>query len=226
MLENANGELTVPEWMPPVELDPARAAALRQGPGLAFAQSWLDETEPGFQEGRVWLGHAENRLYVFGEFEDRHIHSPATTFNDPLRREGDFFEILIRPEPQERYDELHVTPTGCRSQFRFLDLDYVRRLREDASVTDLPSILHFDQPLFEAAVRIDEEQGRWCVLACLYPEKIVDASVVDAIPANWRAAFCRWDVDPGTGRIVSSSTAPFREYNYHRHAEWHRLRLA
>jgi len=224
--------LIAPPWGSADEPGADDIAALTDAPTLPFMQFWERTRDAAFQPGFVRLAHADDRLFVFAELSDARIHSPAARFNDPLRKQGDFFEILLRPCGQQSYYELHITPTGCRSQFRFADLDYVRRLRAENPDADITPRLRYDAPVFDAAVSVDEPAGRWRVLAAVHLPRLIDQPdrfpevAHGPITRRWRAAFCRWDMHPDTGHVVQSATAPFPAHNYHLHPAWHRLTLA
>ncbi len=202
---------------------PAREPS-RDDPCLTMRQSWLPEPEPDLQPTYIWLGHDGKRLIVLADMIDADIYSPATQVNDPRRKEGDFLEILLRPDGQDSYYEMHVTPTNCHSQFWFEDRGHVERLREQTSAESLAELLQFDRPIFDSNVQIDEAKGRWTVRATIDLAQLLDAD--QPRPDRWFAAFCRWDVNRKTSRVISSASSPFTEYNYHQHDKWRALTLA
>jgi len=195
----------------------------RGGACLTMRQTWLPQPDADLQPTYIWLGHDAKRLIVLADMIDRDIFSPATQFNDPQRKEGDFLEILLRPDGQNSYYEMHITPTNCRSQFRFDDREHIARLREQYVDGNLSQHLQFDRPIFDSDVQVDETAGRWTVHAVIELAQLVDDG--KAVPRHWHAAFCRWDVNRKANRIISSATSPFTEYSYHQHEHWRRLVL-
>jgi hypothetical protein len=202
---------------------PAREPA-RDDPCLTMRQTWLAEPEADLQPTYIWLGHSDTHLIVLADMIDADIYSPATQFNDPQRKEGDFLEILLRPDGQTSYYEMHVTPTNCRSQFWFEDGEHVARLRKKYATDSFTQYLQFDRQIFDSDVQIDRAGGRWTMHAAIDLAQLLDSG--QPLPARWFAAFCRWDVNRNAGRVISSATSPFTQYNYHQQDQWRTLSLA
>ena len=85
---------------------------------ISFEQTWQDEKNA--QPAWVKMAIREKKLLVYAEFTDYDISNPATRFNDPVRNKGDFLELILKPEGQSSYYELHVTPQNLTSSSGFL----------------------------------------------------------------------------------------------------------
>jgi len=192
---------------------------------LEFHQNWLDEKNAEFQAGQVWFAHDGERLMVYARLQDRCPFSEADGFNDERREQGDYLEVLIRPDQQERYDELHVTPAGGLAQLRFEDLAHVQRLRQAGPDQPIIPMVENPDPVFDASARIDAANGCWTACVRIDMAKVLATPVGEPVPERWYAAVCRWDHNPTTGQVVESATAMYTQHNYHRHDEWHTLQL-
>lgn len=212
--------------LPPFELadwSSVRAAFARL-PAWEFRQHWEPSVTPGFRRGLFQAGCWSDALVVFAELDDDDIFNPMTRFNEEAYRHGDAFEMFLRPEGQDAYYELHVTPDNHKLQLRFPS---PAEFRQPAGGGRRAGIDEFKQtkPLFQSVTRVDHAAAKWSVVA-----RIPFASVVETPEATrlrrWRFSASRYDYTRGATRPVLSSTSPHVRCDFHRIEEWGVLSLA
>jgi len=186
-----------------------------------FGQPWLKKPEPLFAAGQVRVALSGMSLTVFATFRDLDVFNPVSHFNVPAFPHGDVFEIFLRPPGQAAYYEFHVTPGAALLQLRWpepmrtLPIDWAGlgdpilpykvtrwRIRAQARSVRQGWEAHVEIPLR----RVFEDEPPW------------DGS-------HLRVLFGRYDYTRGRLRPAISSTAPLREPDFHRSAEWHSLEL-
>ncbi|MCX7915927.1 MAG: hypothetical protein N3A53_06450, partial [Verrucomicrobiae bacterium] len=102
-------------------LDGAAQCILQQG--------WRDQPEPRFRPGTVRVASHCSHLVVAAELVDDDIFNPITKFNEAAFPHGDVFEMFFRPEWQEAYYELHVSPVNQLFQLRIPSATHFRMAR-------------------------------------------------------------------------------------------------
>lgn len=188
--------------------------ALEGAAECPMRQGWRDEPEPRFRPATVRVAAHGSDLVVAAELVDDDIFNPITKFNEPAFPHGDVFEIFLRPEHQEAYYELHVSPTNHRFQLRIPSATHFR-LAQGASSLE-PWKVH--QPLVRSRVHVDPKQKKWWVLAVV-PFTISENGAVGP-GSRWQFSFCRYDYTRGCDQPVLSSTSPYVMPDYHRQSEW------
>jgi hypothetical protein len=181
-----------------------------------LGQSWRTEHEPDFSPGWAHIGWCPTGLDISGVFIGRNQTNRARKLNDRTWELGDIFEFFLQAEGGARYVELHVTPENHRLQLLW-PAGGLEEFRAGKAVLEEFTV---DDPAWvESAVRV--ESDHWTIrlhvpFRCL---GLGDGKP----PKTLRACVCRYDWSSGSE--VLSSTAPLREANYHRVAEWSTLRL-
>lgn len=188
-------------------------------PAIELRQHWLSSPEEQFRAGYVNVGRKGERLIVFAELHDEDIFNPALKFNDPARNKGDFFEIILKPEGQKAYYEMHVTPTNFRSQFRFPDGNWVAKFRKSNPDENVSSHVKFDDPVFESETLVLSKENVWYVSAVIAIENICE-DVDFANLERLKFAFCRSDFSRLCSKPVMSCSNPCRAVNWHNQNEW------
>jgi len=209
--------------LPSIDIDSWEAieAAFREAQPCALRQAWRPEPEPGLRPAWVRTGWRPDALWVYAELEDADIFNPETRFNAPAFTVGDAFEMFLRPEGQDPYYEIHVTPQNQKFQLR---IPYADALQSLPRGTGLPPAWMVAQPVIESRTLALPERERWRVLA-LVPFSLVVESGAAAPGVRWRFSFSRYDYTHGEAQPVLSSTSPHREVNFHRQQEWGTLQF-
>ncbi len=217
---NGSGTIPADAWV--ARRAPAGPDAAPPGPAAvdgdwrALRQAWRPEPEPAFQPGWARVRWSPRALHVDAVFAGRRPANRARRLNDRTWELGDICEFFVRAEGAPRYLELHVTPENRRLQLRWpegglADFRAGRAALADFTVAD-PAWVES-----EACVAADHWRVRLTVpFACL-------GLPPSGAPPRLRACVCRYDCE--SGAEVLSSTAPLREPDYHRVAEWQPLRL-
>jgi hypothetical protein len=182
----------------------------------ALDQCWRDAREPTFTPGWARVRWQPDGLAISGVFVSRRAANRARRLNDRTWELGDIFEFFLRAEGCARYIELHVTPENQRLQLLWpahglADFRAGRAKLEDFTVDDPAWV--------ESAAHVTPTH--WAVRVFL-PFRCLGLVAGAPLPAL-HACVCRYDWSHGVEGL--SSTAPLREPNYHRLAEWSPLRL-
>jgi hypothetical protein len=193
----------------------------RGRPALALGQPWREAAEPLFAAGQVRIGLMGMSLSIFATLRDRDIFNPVEHFNTPAFPHGDVFEIFLQPEGQSSYYEFHITPSAALLQLRWPAP--MRKLAPDWSAVADP-LLAYKISRWRIHARTATTRQGWEVHAEIPLRRIFEES------APWngsrlRVNFGRYDYTRGRLRPVLSATAPLREPDFHRTAEWHALEL-
>ena len=141
-------------------------SAFAQADPVSLAQTWLPTLEPVFKPACVRTGRTESDLAVFAEMEDEDIFNKATSLNECTYELGDVFEIFVKPETQEKYFEIHVTPENQKLQLSFPRPGAIRE-KPAAPVADPLAKYKFDNPVICSRTLVEAARSRWSVLALL-----------------------------------------------------------
>lgn len=190
-------------------------------PALTMSQTWLPALEPDFAPAFVRAGWRDEALFVFAELVDSDIFTGATSHNQRMWELGDVLEIFLRPDAQEAYTELHITPTNLRMQLRLADAQAVQELAKAKSF----ETAMIERPIFESAVWVRPETQRWHVSARIPATGICDR-VERMEGSRWHFSFSRYDYTKGREKPVISSTSPHPIARFHSQAEWGTLHFA
>jgi len=174
-----------------------------------------------YHPATVYLGWAEDQLFVVARQEDRDIHSTSTDRNQPLWALGDVFEIFLQVDGHPDYLELHVSPNAHTLQLRFPSEAEMRADRVKGKGLLAKYTLGGD--LFDFRVRFRPEG--WDVLALLPFETIRPGFTRDG-NRTLRASFCRYDYSRDTEEPDLSSTSLHATPDFHRLFEWLSITLA
>ncbi len=188
---------------------------------IPFHQTWQDVKDA--QPAWVKIAAGKASLLFYAEFTDYDISNPAGKFNDPARNKGDFLEIILKPEGQSSYYELHVTPQNLTSQFRFSDADAVKLLDKypDMSATEILCVYN---DIFKSKTNLTPEQNKWNIFTEVSLPAIAEGRDLSLI-GKIQFAVCRCDYTKSTETYSYSSTAPFSKYFFHNQDEWGTLIL-
>jgi hypothetical protein len=198
-------------------------AVFREAPVCTMKQAWLPAPEPGFRPAMVRTGWRLDALYVLADMEDAEIFNPETRFNEPSFQVGDVFEMFLRPEDQEPYYEIHVSPQNQKFQLRVPFENAIFQVKMPPGVF-LPPDWMVTRTVVESRVSVLAGQERWRVLAVIPFRLVVERGAV-APGANWRFSFSRYDYTRGVAKPVLSSTSPHQVLSFHRQQEWGTLQF-
>ncbi len=195
----------------------------REAPVCTMKQAWLPVPEPGFRPARVRTGWRPEALYVLADLDDADIFNPETRFNEPAFQFGDVFEMFLRPEDQEPYYEIHVSPQNQKFQLRVPYENAIFKVKAPPGAF-LPPDWMVTQTVVESRVSVLTGQERWRVLAVIPFRLVVERGTV-VTGARWRFSFCRYDYTRGAAQPVLSSTSPHKVLSFHRQQEWGTLQF-
>jgi hypothetical protein len=191
--------------------------AFRGAAACTLGQTWLAAPAPGFRPATVRTGWRPDALYVLADLEDADIFNPETRFNEPSFQFGDVFEMFLRPENQDPYYEIHVTPENQKFQLRVPFENGVFKVKPPPGAF-LPPEWMVQTPI-ESRVSVNVAQARWRALAVIPFSLVVEAGVAGA-GMRWRFSFSRYDYTRGAEQPVHSSTSPHPVLSFHRQQEW------
>jgi hypothetical protein len=86
---------------------------------IEMGQAWLAAPEPDFLAAEVRVGRRGNSLIVSATMPDLDIFTKTTNANQRTWELGDVFEMFLKPEGEDFYRELHITPANTRTQLAF-----------------------------------------------------------------------------------------------------------
>jgi hypothetical protein len=203
-------------------IDPADFAQLQAAfsaaPSVTLQQTWQVPPSANFAPATVRVAWQGDSLLVFAELTDAEIVSGSTRHNQRLWELGDSFEMFFRPEHQEAYLELQVSPNNHRLQLRYANPEALERARITGSIQE--ALIH--GAAFRSYVWLEAQKSRWFVLAEV-PTPLVQAAGAAQPGDGWRYSFSRYDYTKSESEPVISSTSPHAEANFHRQQEWGRL---
>lgn len=184
-----------------------------------MGQAWLPKPEANWKPAVVRAGWTARGLRVEAELDDLDVFNPARDFNEVAYTQGDVFEIFVRPEAQEAYFEIHITPENQVLQLRFANAAAIEKLRDNGLGKDLLAPHKVWQPRIASETRVDVAQAKWIVRA-----EVPFALALEKGPMKpgerWFCSFCRYDYTRGERQPVLSSTSPHAKCNFHRQQEW------
>jgi hypothetical protein len=204
--------------MPTLAAPPVAAAAAT----WSYGQAWLPALEPDFQPATVHFTWLRDALQVAATLHDRDIFNPATRFNEVAYPLGDVFELFVRPDGQETYFELHVTPHNQVMQLRWPR--HVRQCPIPRTGTDAERLAPYFvwSPRVATTTRLDHAAHCWHVTMTLPFALIVEQGLMTPGRA-WYLSCSRYDYTRGRERPVYSSTSPHELPDYHRLHEFRPL---
>jgi hypothetical protein len=191
--------------------------AFRGAPSLVFRQAWLPAAQEKLRPGVVRLGWQKATIVVMARLVDEVIFTRATEDHQRFWQLGDVFEIFLKGADLEEYLELHVAPSGRRSQFRFASRRVVEELRKGTGRIENFVV---KAPLFDFRVRT--VTGAWEILASIHSSSL-GLRVSSLAGSAVLASFGRYDYSDDAELPVLSSTSPHEELNFHRQQEWTKL---
>ena len=127
-------------------------------------------------------------------------------------------EILLKPEGQNGYYELHVTPDNHRSQFRFPKAECAAEMMKANPEKATVDVFGVDFPIFDSKTQVMAPQDKWYVLAQIDMAAVIEGDKTRSIRRVF-CNFCRKNVF-ASGAPEYSSTAELSEFNYHHQNEW------
>ena len=178
-------------------------AAFARVPSIRMGQAWLKETEPDFLAAEVRSGRVGNSLVVSATLPDLDIFTRATDANQRTWELGDVFEIFLKPEGEDFYRELHITPANSHTMLTFAAESVPGKFLPDG--------------IFASHVWI--ESGHWQVLAEI-PSAVITGREEILPGEKWRFSFCRYDAFQDGRMPILSTTSPHPMPKFHRPAEW------
>ncbi|SDS47111.1 hypothetical protein [Opitutus sp. GAS368] len=201
----------------PVEL--SRLSPLSIGSDwLPLGQFWQPNgPETGFHPGWARLGWEPEGLWLEAILFGPQPGNRARRLNEKTWELGEVCELFLRPPAAPVYLECHVTPENQRLQLAWPPLG-LQRVR--AGSAPLDSFL-IDQPDWMQS-RTFIGAGYWVAQIFLPADRLGVGSLLAG--QNFGAMVGRYDYAAG-GTFVLSATAPLREPDFHRGAEWHHVVL-
>ncbi|MCC7519229.1 MAG: hypothetical protein IT578_08605 [Verrucomicrobiae bacterium] len=182
-------------------------------------QAWRATPEAGLECAVVRAGWTADALLVEADLGDRAAFNPAKAFNEVAYTKGDVFEIFVRPETQEAYFEIHITPENQVLQLRFADSHAIRQIRAGRTEEEKLGPYMVWEPRITSETRVDAAAKMWHVRA-LVPTAMVSEKGPMKPGDRWLCSFCRYDYTQGAKSPILSSTSPHVECNFHRQQEW------
>ena len=193
-------------------------AAFAQASGISMHQAWLPTPDPAFKPAKVRTGWTDTDLAVLAELEDDDIFNRATRLNDHTHVLGDVFEMFIKPEEQQHYFEIHITPGNQKLQLQFSRPAIIRE-QPKQPLADLLAPFLFDDPVIFSKTLVEHTHSRWSVFALL-PFEFIQKSGQVGKGTVWRFSFSRYDYTGSQPKPVISSTSLHQEADFHRTAEY------
>lgn len=192
--------------------------------GIPLRQTWLKKSHNKLEKGIIKLACNSGHLLVYADFDDSYIYNPATKFNDPVRPQGDFLEMILRPDLQDAYYELHVTPQNLQSQFCFEQAECAKKIIDANPGKTATELFAVDFPIFESKTELNKNINKWYGMAHINLKNIVENDHQDKVKRLFYNC-CRKNLTK-SGESESSSTAELSEYNYHHQNEWGTILLS
>ncbi|MDX6765525.1 MAG: hypothetical protein SFU85_01920 [Candidatus Methylacidiphilales bacterium] len=214
------GPHSCPYGPPPPDDLVAWEAAWQNHPTIGLGQPWRPAPETDFLAGQVTLGWSDQAWHVLAVLPDRDIHNSARGTQEPCWQTGDVFEIFFRPEGQESYFEIHLTPEnhGCRLRFpgtAFRD----QLLASKPERTDWFLDYAFSPEGLVTHTRVQREKNRWLAGATLPFAAFLENGDIRPV-RPWKTAFCRYDYTRGRDLPILSSTAGLPRPAFHASEHW------
>lgn len=178
-------------------------------------QAWQANESERFAPAVVRAGWRHNSFLVYSELTDADIFTQASGLSQRMWELGDAFEIFLRPEGQEAYVELQVTPNNQRLQICYANTAVVERVRQTGCLAEalIPG------EAFRSKTWIEDMNSWWHVFAEI-PAQVVCGSNDRLADSRWHFSFSRYDYTQGGAEPAISSTSPHIEANFHSQKEW------
>lgn len=177
---------------------------------IELGQNWRETPESAYSPAFVRVGWTRDALWFYAQLHDDDPFNAATEPNQATHELGDVFEIFLRPQGQNRYFELHVTP-----QNQTLQLEFVRESRDEVIPEGAPhaDLWHHTQ------TRIEREARMWRVFVGIrFSPMCQRAPEKDA---QWKFSCSRYDcARDGSRKPILSSTSPHGKINFHDQSAW------
>ncbi|HRE79491.1 MAG TPA: hypothetical protein PLN52_00520 [Opitutaceae bacterium] len=181
-----------------------------------LGRSWTGE---GFDTARGWarVQWQDDVLVYDMVFVGGRATNEARTLNELTWELGDVSEIFAQVDGRAEYIEVHVTPENQRLQLLFPH-GAIERVR--SAQVRLADYFIEDPEWVQSWTRV--EQDFWSVhvqipASRFHLDRFKSGQIL-------QTAVCRYDCTLGATAVISS-TAPFKEASFHRHAEWTPLAL-
>ncbi|HEY5753403.1 MAG TPA: hypothetical protein VIT21_09655 [Chthoniobacterales bacterium] len=177
-------------------------------------QSWLPQTDPRCQPGRVSIDRSREALLFRAELSDTSIVSWATGDDQPFHLLGDTLEIFLMAENAAFYVELHVSPQNYRAHLRW-PLGAIGGVREGrGSIEDF----RLKGSGFESETLVRSGANRWDIMVRV-PAHLLDLEEFRPGQRTWFSV-SRYDYSSLDEPPVHSSTSPHRQLDFHRFDDW------
>ncbi len=197
--------------------------------GLAHAQTipmWCNfpEGDPEAEiSGTVRTAWSGSMVHFLAELQDDHIFTQAQSFNEPLWRLGDCFEIFLKFPGELPYLEFHVAPNNVVLQLLYPSRAAIESCRGQ-SVAEFLARFSLPRPAFISRTWPKPDERQWTVFASI-DLRLLEPSLVTLAGRELEFNLGRYDYpadqkDP----IVSCSSVPGKR-NFHAIADWGRLTL-
>jgi len=182
-----------------------------------FQQGWAATPSNDFRPAKAAAAWTETSLIVYAELCDDDIFNEVgeEEFNRMAIDSGDVFEIFLRPEVQDSYYEIHVSPRNHKFQLRLPFPNCFQKLKTKFKSSDeMLESFKIWNPVIQSRVRIDSAARKWWVLSEIPFSMLVEKEPVSA-GMEWRFSFCRYDYTRPERNLAYSSTSPHSAINYH-----------
>lgn len=184
-------------------------------------QNWLPQLEKNFQPTQAWVKWNEQSIYIYAVLHDKDIFNPCAQLNEFSYKQGDTFEVFLRPDKADSYIEVHLTPSNIVTQLKFKKNSEIQKIRSSSDPEKLLRSHLFDTPRLETAVAI--ESNRWRVFLAVPFTLFGNISSKNSL---WHFSFCRYDYAKNTSSPILSSSSEFTKLDFHRINEWNTLILS
>jgi hypothetical protein len=172
---------------------------------IPLTQSWLPESEEGFQPGNASIAWNDGILTVSLDFTDDEIMTTASSHQQKLWEHGDVAEVFVQKVGESAYDEYQVSPNGFTLALHYPDISGVASVRSGKRQLDE----FFSKPSFKAG-SVKTHSGWRADFAIPFPCSQGD---------GFRISCCRYDAGIGRSPVISS-TSPHPVRDFHRPHEW------
>ncbi|GAB4241038.1 MAG: hypothetical protein OHK005_03650 [Candidatus Methylacidiphilales bacterium] len=191
-------------------------------PLTPFNQPWVDCPETRFRPGGVALARDGTHLGIWADLEDDEVFNDGVSSQQPLWALGDVFEIFLRPLPEERYWELHVTPDNLQLRLSFPSELFF--WREAVFFKDQPWVWTYALPEGAFVSEAARRPGGWQVWARI-PWTTFNRGSAPDDGIEWIGCFCRYDASRQTTAPVLSTTGSHARMQFHDQRGWNPIRF-
>jgi len=203
----------------PTTLEEA-ATLFLSAPATPLGQPWLPSTESVFRPGSVSLLRDPSHLGVWADLHDDDVFNHGTSSDQPLWELGDVFEIFLRPLPDERYFEFHLTPDNVPLKLAFpSELVF---WREACFYRREPWVWNYALPGTPFVSEVARRPGGWQLWVRI-PWTTLTGGEPPADRTQWLGCFCRYDADRSRPSPILSSTGAFIRKQFHDQRGWNQI---